>query len=157
MVSIRTASCNSPRPATSKAPDPWVWLTWMATLPSASRTSLSNSMRDVTLLPSCPASGELLMEKVMARVDGSMGSAASASDTVGSQMVSATVAVPNPAMATMSPADASSSGTRSSPRKANSLVMRVCSISVPSRDSALAVMLGRMVPERMRPVSSRPR
>ena len=48
-------------------------------------------MREVTLVPSRPASGLSLTEKVIARVGGSIGSAAAASVTSGAQIVSATV------------------------------------------------------------------
>ena len=94
-------------------------------------------MRVVTLSPSRPASGESLTEKVMARVGGSIGWAGSGSvdrqvaERVGHGRVL------KPAMATMSPASAMSSGTRSRPRKASTLVTRVCSISLPSRLSDL--------------------
>ena len=79
-------------------------------------------MRPVTLLPSVPASGESLTRKVMASVGGSIGCAWIGTSIVGSQMVWATVASGSPAMATMSPASASSTGTRSRPRKASTLV-----------------------------------
>ena len=73
-------------------------------------------MREVTLVPSRPASGLSLTEKVIARVGGSIGSAGSASVTSGAQIVSATVVSASPATAMMSPACASSIGRRSSPR-----------------------------------------
>jgi hypothetical protein len=93
----------------------------------------------------------------MASVGGSMGWAGIGVSTLGSAMVSATLAIDSPAMATMSPASAVSTGSRSRPRKPRILVMRPCSISLPSRDSALTCWLTLKVPERMRPVSSRPR
>ena len=89
-------------------------------------------MRPVTLSPSVPASGELLTRNVIARVGGSIGCACSGISTEGSQMVSATVALGRPAMATMSPASASSTAVRSMPRNASTLVMRPVSISLPS-------------------------
>ena len=73
-------------------------------------------MRDVTLLPSRPASGLSLTEKVIAKVGGSIGSAASGVVTSGAQIVSATVVCASPATAMMSPARASSIGRLSSPR-----------------------------------------
>ena len=73
-------------------------------------------MREVTLLPSRPASGLSLTEKVIARVGGSIGSAGRGVMTSGAQIVSATVVWPSPATAMMSPARASSIGRRSSPR-----------------------------------------
>ena len=81
-------------------------------------------MRLVTLSPSRPASGLSLTEKVMVIVGGSIGWAGIASVTDGSTIVSATVALDRPANATISPACASSTGTRSRPRKARILVMR---------------------------------
>ena len=56
-------------------------------------------------------------------------------------MVLETVALIRPAMATMSPASALSTGTRSSPRKAKILVARPSSTRLPSTSSALIGML----------------
>ena len=79
-----------------------------ATLPSASRSSRSRITRLCTLSPSVPASGESLIRKVIARVGGSIGCAGRGCVTSGAQMVCDTVASGRPAIATMSPADASS-------------------------------------------------
>ena len=87
-------------------------------------------MRVVTLSPSRPASGQSLTEKVMARVGGSTGWRGSGSVDVRLADRVGDGGVLRPAMATMSPASASSTGTRSRPRKASSLVMRACSISL---------------------------
>ena len=73
MVSIRTPSCNSPRPATSKESLLSVREILRAILPSASLQRRSQIIRDVTLSPSRPDKGESLMEKVMAKVGGSIG------------------------------------------------------------------------------------
>ena len=73
MVSIRTPSCNSPLPATSKESVVSVREMRRAILPSASLQSRSQIIREVTLSPSRPASGESLIEKVMAKVGGSIG------------------------------------------------------------------------------------
>ena len=67
MVSIRMPSCNSPRPATSKASFSVDSLIRSATLPSASRSSRSRITRLCTLSPSLPASGESLMRNVIAK------------------------------------------------------------------------------------------
>jgi hypothetical protein len=67
-------------------------------------------MRLVTLSPSVPASGESFTRNVIANVGGSIGCAGIASVTSGAAMVSATFASWRPAIATMSPADASSTG-----------------------------------------------
>ena len=114
-------------------------------------------MRPVTLSPSVPASGESFTRNVIASVGGSIGCAGIGVSTSGAQMVCATVASGRPAIATMSPASASSTGTRSSPRKASTLVTRPASISVPLRSSTLTVWFGLTEPEVMRPVTMRPR
>ena len=72
-------------------------------------------------------------------------------------MVWATVAFGRPAMATMSPASASSTGARSRPRNASTLVMRPFSISLPVRSSTFTAWFGFTEPEVMRPVTMRPR
>ncbi len=147
IVSIKTPSCNSPRPATSKASFSRLSRTWIATFPSASRNRRSPITREVTFAPSRPASGLSLTEKVIARVGGSIGSAASGAVTSGAQIVSATVVSASPATAMMSPACASSIGRRSSPRNACNLVSRACSTTWPSRPSDLTGMLTRATPE----------
>jgi len=100
---------------------------------------------------------ESLTVMVTESVGGSIGVAAMGISTAGSAIVSATVDWVSPAMATMSPASASSTGTRVSPRKASTLVMRPRSTSVPSRWMALTWALGAMRPLSMRPVRIRPR
>ena len=110
-----------------------------------------------TFEPSRPASGESLIEKVIDSVGGSIGVAGIGVAMEGSQSVSATVALVRPAMAIRSPASTSSTGTRSSPRKASSLVARASSISAPSRVMALIAMLTFARPVWTRPVSTRPR
>ncbi|MEY9220734.1 hypothetical protein ABH974_001157 [Bradyrhizobium ottawaense] len=90
-------------------------------------------------------------------VGGSIGCAGSGTSTVGSQKVSATVPLVRPAMATMSPASASSSGVRSRPRNARILVMRPDSTSLPSALSTLTCWFGLRMPDEMRPVMMRPR
>ncbi len=114
-------------------------------------------MRPVTLLPSVPASGESLTRNVIASVGGSIGCAGIGVSTDGSQIVIATVASGSPAMATMSPASASSTGTRSIPRNASNLVMRPLSISLPSWSSTFTGWFGFTDPDVIRPVTRRPR
>ena len=109
MFSMSTPSCNSPRPATSKASFSAVSVTRIATLDSASRSRRSRITRDCTLVPSRPASGESLTLTVMEMVGGSIGCAGKASVSSMAHKVSATVAFDRPAMATMSPASAPSS------------------------------------------------
>ena len=84
-----------------------------------------------TLSPSVPASGESLTRKVIDRVGGSIGWACSGSLTSGAHSVSATLKLGRPAMATMSPASATSIGVRSMPRKARILETRPVSTSLP--------------------------
>ena len=141
MVSMRTPSWSSPRPATSKASCSSDSLILIATLPSASRTSRAPISREVRRQPSLPESGESLTEKVMAMVGGSIGCAFKGSLTSGAHSVSATVVCSSPAIAMMSPASARSIVTRSRPRKASSLVSRPSSMSTPSRPSDLTGML----------------
>ncbi len=95
--------------------------------------------------------------KDMVTVGGSIGCAGSGSVTDGSQKVSATVPFDRPAMATMSPACASSIGWRSRPRKARILEMRPVSTSAPSWCSTLTAWFGLTEPDSMRPVMMRPR
>jgi hypothetical protein len=82
-----------------------------------------------------------LTAKLIASVGGSIGRAWSGSVTAGSAKVLDTVALMRPAMATMSPASALSTGTRSRPRKANTLVARPSSTTLPSTSIALIGML----------------
>ena len=72
-------------------------------------------------------------------------------------MVSATVAVVRPAIEMMSPATASSTGTRSSPRNAMIFDARPVSTILPSGLSAWIGMLVLTEPEKTRPVRMRPR
>jgi hypothetical protein len=88
--------------------------------------------RLVTLSPSVPASGESLTRKDMVTVGGSIGCAFIGSVTDGSQNVSATVPFDRPAMATMSPACASSIGWRSRPAEGENLRNAAFSSSLPS-------------------------
>ncbi len=113
-------------------------------------------MRLVTLVPSRPAIGESLTAKRMESVGGSIGCAWSGSVTLGSQIVLATVATVRPAIEMMSPALASSTGTRSRPRKAMILIARPVSTTLPSGSSAWIGMLVLTEPENTRPVRMRP-
>ncbi len=103
-------------------------------------------MRDVTLVPSRPAIGESLTAKRIDKVGGSIGCAWSGSVTAGSAIVLATVAVVRPAIEMMSPACASSTGTRSSPRNAMIFDARPVSTTLPSLSSAWIGMLVLTVP-----------
>ena len=72
-------------------------------------------------------------------------------------MVSATVACGSPAMATMSPASAVLDRLALKAAEASTFETRPCSISLPSRQSALTGWFGLTVPDVMRPVRTRPR
>ena len=98
-----------------------------------------------------------MTEKLIASVGGSIGRACSGAVTAGSAMVLETVALMSPAMATISPASALSTGTRSRPRKANTLVARPSSTTLPSTSIALIGMLVVSLPLSIRPVRMRPR
>ena len=113
-------------------------------------------MRLVTLVPSRPAIGESFTAKRIESVGGSIGCACSGVVTVGSAIVFETVAMVRPAIETMSPADASSTGTRSSPRNAITFDARPLSTTVPSASSAWIGMLTRSRPLLIRPVRMRP-
>ena len=93
----------------------------------------------------------------MASVGGSIGCAGSGSVTSGAHSVCATVASGSPAMETMSPAKPSSIGVRSRPRKASTFVTRPASTRLPSRSSTLTGWFGFTEPEKIRPVTMRPR
>ena len=108
--------------------------TRMATLPSPSRIRRARIMRVVTLSPSVPASGESLTEKVMASVGGSTGWPASGPlDGLVADRVGHGRGLEARRRRRCRRPRRCSSATRSSPRKASTLVMRVCSISLPSR------------------------
>ena len=59
--SSRTTSCSSPRPWTSQASGRSVSRTRIETLPTSSASSRSRTWRAVSLVPSLPASGEVLI------------------------------------------------------------------------------------------------
>ena len=136
---------------------PAVSVTRIATLPSASRARRSRMTRLCTLSPSLPANGLSLTAKVMLSVGGSISRAWSGSVICGVPMVFDTVALISPAMATMSPALALSTGTRSSPWKANNLVTRPSSTTLPLTSIARMGSLMLSVPLSIRPVRMRPR
>ena len=61
IISSSTTSCSSPRPWTSQASGRSVSRTRIETLPISSASSRSRIWRAVSLVPSLPASGEVLM------------------------------------------------------------------------------------------------
>ena len=116
MVSISTPSCNSPRPPTSKASLPSVSLTRIATLVSASRdqTFADHARGDFGAF----LAGERRIidrdgDRHGRRID--RGRRRWARVSASSPIVSATEVFSSPAMQMISPASASSTGTRLMP------------------------------------------
>ena len=133
ICSIRTPSCNSPRPPISKASFELLSANVMATFVSASTSSLSRITVEVTFLPSRPANGESFTVIVTDIVGGSMGVDDRGSMISGVPIVSDTDALVRPATQIMSPALTSLTGTRCVPSKRNSFVRRPVSTVSPSR------------------------
>ena len=115
MVSIRMDRDISPRPATLKAVSLSVSETFRDTSRSVSRYSRSRSWREVTNLPSLPAKGESLTEKVISMVGALIFTKGRASTQSGAQMVSPMVMSGMPLMAMMLPAVDSVTGFRARP------------------------------------------
>ena len=80
----------------------------------SSRSSRAMSALAVTLSPSVPESGDVLIPRVMARDGSSTVLTGSGRGSSGSAIVSPIVTSARPASATISPGPASSAGTRSS-------------------------------------------
>ena len=80
-----------------------------------SRNRRSRSWREVTNLPSLPAKGESLTEKVISMVGAEILTNSMGSTQSGAQMVSPMVMSPMPLMAMMLPASASVTGTLARP------------------------------------------
>ena len=112
---------------------------------------------EVTFLPSRPPKGESLTVMVTDMVGGSIGVEARGSDTLVSQIVSATEALVKPAIQIISPACTSSTITRSVPLKVNNFVNRPFSILLPSKLMALTVSLTFARPCATRPIRHLPR
>ena len=116
MVSMRMDSDISPRPATlNESVAPSRSVTRKDTSLSVSRWSRSRIWRLVTNLPSRPANGPSLTEKVISIVGAEIFTNSIGSTQVGAQIVSPMVMSPMPDMAMMLPASASVTGTRCRP------------------------------------------
>ena len=115
IISIRIASCSSPRPETLKASGESVGSSRIETLVSASFSSRSLSLREVTCLPSRPLNGESLTDSTIEIVGSSILMCGSARGFSRSERVSPMLTSSRPAMATMSPGPASAISTRFSP------------------------------------------
>ena len=114
MISTSTASCSSPRPWTSQASGRSVSRTRSETLPTSSASSRLSTWRAVSLSPSWPASGAVLMPIVTLREGSSTVITGSGRGSSGSASVSPIVTSGMPATAMISPGPASSASTRSS-------------------------------------------
>ena len=116
MVSIRIDRLISPRPATLKLSVlPSTSLTRSDTSLSVSRRSRSLIWREVTNLPSWPAKGLSLTEKVISSVGAPILTNSIGSAKPRAQTVSPIVMSPMPLIAMMLPAPASVTGTRLRP------------------------------------------
>ena len=123
MVSIRMDRDISPRPATLKESVlSSISVTRRDTSFRVSRNRRSRIWREVTNLPSRPAKGESLTEKVISSVGAEIFTNSMGSTAEGAQMVSPMVMSPMPLMAMISPALASVTGTRANPSKVYRLV-----------------------------------
>ena len=116
--------CISPRPMTRKESFVAESSTFRATSFSSSRIRRSRIWREVTYLPSLPANGESLTEKVISTVGSLILTKGRGCTLLGSQIVLPMEISGRPANATMSPAWALSIGSRPLALKSNSLVMR---------------------------------
>ncbi len=156
MVSMRMASCSSPRPRTLKESAESVGSTRIDTLVSSSLSSRSLMLREVTHLPSRPAKADVFTEKIIDIVGSSIrrggrGAGVSAEVTV------SPMAIPSkPASATTSPQGASIASTRLRPSNTKSLVTLVVRM-LPSRLAIATVSPTRTWPLKMRPMPRRPR
>ena len=156
IVSIKIPNCNSPRPDTSNASLFSLWLTRRAIFVSASLNRRSPIIRDVNFLPDFPANGDVFTKNVIVRVGGSIGIAGIGVFTDGSHRVSDTVALENPAITTMSPADALSRDIFSTPRCSMIFVIFAFSINSPFILIALTDCPTFTVPDSIFPVRIRP-
>ena len=115
IVSMRIDRCISPRPATLKLSVVSPSLTRSETSLSSSLYSLSRRWREVTNLPSLPAKGLLLTEKVISIV-GSLTLTNSSGSTQVSEVTVSPMLMPSaPLKQMMSPTLALSTGTRVRP------------------------------------------
>ena len=118
--SSRTTSCSSPRPWTSQESGRSVSCTRIETLPISSASRRSRIWRAVSLLPSVPASGDVLMPTTIESDGSSTVITGRGRGSSGSASVSPIVTSGKPATAMISPGPASSALTRSSDSVTNS-------------------------------------
>ena len=120
IFSSKMVKCNSPRPDTRNTSASAVSSTRKATLVSNSRVKRSRIWRLVTNLPSVPANGDVFTIKSMVKVGSSTLNIGTPTGFSLSQMVTPMPISSMPEIITMSPASASSCGTRSKPLKPSS-------------------------------------
>ena len=147
--------CNSPRPDTRNTSASSVSSTRNATLVSNSLVKRSRIWREVTNLPSVPANGEVFTIKSIVKVGSSTLNMGTPIGFSLSQMVTPIPMSSMPEMMTMSPASASSCGTRSRPLKPNNWLMRPVAICVSWFITATCIP-GRILPFNTRPIPKRP-
>ncbi|MNI41118.1 hypothetical protein D3C73_953630 [compost metagenome] len=123
---------------------------------SSSLKRRSRSLREVTHLPSLPAKGLLFTRNVICIVGSSIFRTGSASGFCGSAIVSPMLISLIPAIATMSPAPASSVSTRFRPWKPKSFSMRAV-LLLPSRMMTVTDWPCLITPRFTRPIAIRPR
>ena len=112
--------CNSPRPDTRNTSASAVSSTRNATLVSNSFCKRSRIWREVTNLPSVPAKGDVFTIKSIVSVGSSTLNIGKPLGLSLSEMVTPIPMSSKPEIITISPASASSKGTRSKPLKPNS-------------------------------------
>ena len=113
ICSTSTSSWSSPRPCTSQVSGRSVGSTRRETFPTSSERRRASTALAVTLSPSRPASGEVLMPTVIESDGSSTVITGNGRGSSGSASVSPIVTSGMPATAMISPAPASSASTRS--------------------------------------------
>ena len=161
MFSMSTASCNSPRPATSITSATSVLAILILTLPRISLFKRSRRWRLVRYLPSRPAYGDVLTPKLMRRTGWSTSRRGKAIGLSTEAMVSPTSTSSIPERMNKSPATTSVASDRSMPENWNRLLSLRFKIgagfaSVGFWQTATLSPL-RSTPEITRPIASRPK
>ena len=155
ITSTSTASCSSPRPCTSQASGRSVGRTRSETLPTSSASSRLLIWRAVSLVPSPPASGDVLTPIVIERVGSSTRMTGRGRGSTGSASVSPIVTSGSPETPMISPGPASSTSTRSR----FSVTYKVATLAATTEPSARHQATGlpwRIVPCRTRHKAMRP-
>ena len=160
MFSINTASCNSPRPATSMTSGESVSNKRIDTLPRISRCRRSRKWRLVTYVPSRPENGDELTAKLMRSTGSSTSRRGSGTGFSTLAMVSPTFTSSIPARMNKSPATMVSTSLRLMPTNCDRLEIRRFStgcVSPSGLPSNAMVSPLRKVPACTRPMPRRPR